>query len=263
MKALTDRYAKDFIKRLFENDLAIIVLDSLDEVPDTNRSQVVSEIRKFETLFPNVSIIISCRTADYEENLENFKEVEVTRLSRDAITKIIKGWFIKEPEKSKRLLKLIDGDDGVASLTETPLLLSLLCIQFRHDLLLPKRKVELYQRCIDTLLRDWDASRNFRRESAYDNMSDDRKERLFEHIAGGFFIKSTSYEFPKKELLVEVGDVINKIGIDQSKAEDLLTEIESHHGILERYSQDNYCFSHTSIQDFFVARYLISKRGEF
>lgn len=255
-------HATGFVNRRFDNGSAIVLLDSLDEVPAAHRGEVMDRIREFEALFPRASIVISCRTADYEEVLENFTEVEVLRLSKDAITKIVNAWFVDEKDKASRLLSLIKNDDGVASLTETPLLLSLLCIQFRHDLQLPKRRVELYRRCIDALLRDWDSSRGFRRESAYESMSDDRKERLFEHVAGKFFIEQESYEFKRDETVGAVADFIKKLGMDSSEAGNLLYEIERHHGILEQFSQDYFCFSHTSLQEYFVARHALSKRIE-
>lgn len=262
LKKATDHLAVDFIKRNFAKGAAILILDSLDEVPLTLRSDVISKIRSFEILFPKSRIVLSCRTADYEETLENFCEVEISKLNHDAIKKIIQAWFEQDTTKAAQLINLIDSDDGVATLTETPLLLSLLCIQYRHDLVLPKRKAELYRRCIDTLLRDWDSTRGFRRESAYENMSDDRKERLFEHIAGNFFIDQELYEFKKEQLIPVVEIFIDRLDINKKEAFGLIGEIERHHGIIEQLSKEFYCFSHSSLQDYFVARHLLAKRIE-
>lgn len=258
----TTEYGLDFVKREMNKGGVLLLLDSLDEVPVAQRQELISKIRYFESIYPKVRILVSCRTADYEEVLENFTEVELARLSDDAIKKIVSAWFIADPEKANRLLSLIASDEGVASLTETPLLLSLLCIQFRHDLQLPKRKVELYRRCIDALLRDWDSSRGFRRESEYENLSDDRKERLFEHIAGNFFIDHEAYEFKIGDTINVVAGFIDKLGIASDKAKGILDEIERHHGIIEQLSKDLYCFSHSSLQEYFVARHLLAKRVE-
>jgi hypothetical protein len=126
----------------------------------------------------------------------------------------------------------------------------------------PKRKTELYRRCLDALLRDWDAERGFRRDTAYEAMSDDRKERLFEHIGGKFFLDQESYEFKRAELLVVVDDFLSRLDILQIEPATLMGEIERHHGIIEQLSQDHFCFSHTSMQDYFVARHLLSRRIE-
>lgn len=259
IKEATTSHASAFLKRLLVNGQAAVFLDSLDEVPKSARQAVIEQIKEFEVAYPNAHVAMSCRTADYEEVLLNFHEVEIARLTKDAIGKIVKAWFGEDRQHAKQLLQIIDNDDGVATLTETPLLLSLLCIQFRHDLALPKRKVELYRRCVDTLLRDWDVTRGFRRETAYEAMSDDRKERLFEHIAGRFFLPQESYEFKREEIIPCVASFIEKVGIDPKQAEEVLRESECHHGIIEKFSQDEYCFSHTSLQDYFLAKHLISK----
>lgn len=259
LKEKTGKFAVDFVTRCFNSGNSAIFFDSLDEVPNAARRNVIDQLKEFETSFSKSRIVISCRTADYEEVLVNFHEVEIAKLTKEAITKIVKAWFANDKQNAHRLLNIIETDDGVAGLTETPLLLSLLCIQFRHDLALPKRKVELYRRCVDTLLRDWDATRGFRRETVYEEMSDDRKERLFEHLAGLFFLSQEAYEFDRDEIIPYVGRFIEKLGIDSSKAENVLHEIECHHGIIEKFSQDEYCFSHTSIQDYFVAKHLIAK----
>ncbi|MFA7281112.1 MAG: NACHT domain-containing protein [Sterolibacterium sp.] len=258
----TDQHAEDFATRLFGAGSALLLLDSFDEIPRAQRSNVITRIKAFETLYPNVRIVISCRTADYEESLPNFCEVEVSRLSHEAIAKIIRAWFDGETSKATELINLIKNDGGVEGLTETPLLLSLLCIQYRHDLQLPKRKTELYKRCLYALLRDWDSERGFSRDTSYESMSDDRKERLFEHIAGKFFIEQESYEFRKEQVLDVVGEFVTRLDIPESEAARIIDEIERHHGILEQVSQDYFSFSHTSMQDYFVARHLLSKRTE-
>lgn len=258
----TDQYATDFVSRAFDAGKALLLLDSFDEIPRAQRSDVVVRIKSFESRYPNVRIVLSCRTADYEEPLPNFCEVEVSRLSHDAIAKIIRAWFDGETSKATALINLIKNDDGVVELTETPLLLSLLCIQYRHDLQLPKRKTELYKRCLYALLRDWDSERGFSRDTSYEGMSDDRKERLFEHIAGKFFIEQESYEFKKEQVLNVVGEFITCLDMPTSDASPIIDEIERHHGIIEQVSQDCFSFSHTSMQDYFVARHLLSKRIE-
>lgn len=258
----TNEYAKDYLARSLDKGLAILLLDSFDEVPVPNRDATLGSIVKMSARFPDAKIVMTCRTADYEGGLEDFSEVEITRLSRAAVQKIIMAWFRDDAEKGEQLLRLLKNDRGVASLTETPLLLSLLCIQFRHDLTLPKRKAELYRRCIETLLRDWDASRRFRRDSAYSSLSDERKERIFEHVAGHYFLEGAKLAFPETKVEKVVGTYIERFGLAASEASNILDEIERHHGILEKISADAFAFSHTSFQEFFVARDLLARRKE-
>jgi predicted NACHT family NTPase len=259
----TDKFAVAFLKKVFKSGLAVTLLDSLDEVSTEFRADTMQKVRDFSENYPKCSVIMSCRTADYEEILESFYEVELARLTSDAVTKIVCAWFGEGDERAKRLLVHIKNDDVLLSLTENPLLLSLLCIQFRHDLSLPKRKAELYKRCVDALLRDWDASRGFRRDTIYANISDERKERIFEHVAEHFFHFFPRYVFPEKQLLKKIGEYINdRFEIPASDAKIILKEIESHHGILERISADLYGFSHPSFQEYFTAKCALSRRDD-
>ena len=175
----------------------------------------------------------------------------------------MKAWFKSEASKARELLSHLERDESVRSLCETPLLLSLLCIQFRHDLALPKRRTELFKRCVDAFLRAWDASRGFRRNTAYSNLSDDRKETLFETVAGKAFNgKDVRYTFPEEEVVGWIERCCDLFGMAPGKAGGILKEIEAHHGILERYSADSYIFSHLSFQEYFAARNLIQQRRE-
>jgi|GEM_PF-2138626 len=261
--AICRREYRGMLAKVAEKTLPTFLLDSLDEVPVSSRAQMIERILLLERQFPNARIVISCRTADYQETLESFSDVEIARLSSDAISKIVTAWFAGEDGSAKRLLNLIAADDGVRSLTETPLLLSLLCIQFKHDLDLPKRKVELYSRCVSALLRDWDSGRQFRRTSNYEQLTDDRKTRLFEHVAGHFMSTGERYDLPVEETKAVVGEFIERCGLPPEKSAEVIHEIESLHGIIERLSQDHYCFSHNTFQEYFAACRFISKRDEF
>jgi energy-coupling factor transporter ATP-binding protein EcfA2 len=262
LQQYTDQYASDFIDRVFKNGMAAVFLDSLDEVPLQYRAKTLLEIKEFTVGYPNNKVVVSSRTADYNPIHDCFVECELARLSDKAISKIINAWFSSDSEKAVKLQVHLANDDGVHSLCETPLLLSLLCIQFKHDLLLPKRKIQLYRRCVEAFLRDWDAGRGFRRDSAYSQLSDDRKERIFETIAGAFFKDGPRYVFPEEQLVTHIESCCDRYEIRTTEARNVLKEIEAHHGILERYSADSFMFSHLSFQEYFCARQIVSSRQE-
>jgi len=230
----SNNYATDYLCRLYEKGIAVLLLDSLDEVSITTRDNVFTQIKDFCRAYPKCKIVLSCRTADYTHSFENFYEAELSKLTSGAVIKVVKGWFKEDRQRALLLLKHLRQDESIQSLTETPLLLSLVCIQFKHDLTLPKRKVELYQRCTEALLRDWDTSRGFRRDSAYSSLSDDRKERIFEYVAGDNFGKKISYNFPEDKVHQQIGKCCEWFGIEAHECKDVLKEIEQHHGLKEQ-----------------------------
>lgn len=257
-----DKYSELFYTRMLNNGSCVVLLDSLDEVPIEFKKEIIQKINNFAHLYPRIRIIISCRTADYNQAFDDFTEVELAPLTKDAVSSIVKAWFGKDLDKSKKLLSLLEHDETVATLTETPLLLSLLCIQFRNDLALPKKRTELYRRCVDTLVRDWDTRRGFRRDTSYSQLSDDSKEKIFEAVAGSACKNSIEYEFSEPFVLNEISNEIARFSLDPNDAKGILLEIESHHGILEKCSVETYQFSHGSMQEYFAARYFVAKRLE-
>lgn len=255
-------FANNYITRKLEKGDAIVLLDSLDEVPEKSKKAMIEKLQQFCERFTKATIVISCRIADYEQPINNCYEVEISRLSDDAVKKIVTAWFRGDKEKSKTLLRHLKNDSDLLHLTSTPLLLSLLCIQFKNDLDIPRRKVELYKRCVDALLKTWDTSRNFRRDTKYSNLTDDRKIKLFEKISRHYIDNEFAYIFDSTDLEIKVGRILEFFGTSRNDSKDVIREIESHHGILERNSAETFIFCHPSFQEYFCARETVASRSE-
>ena len=82
LEQYTDSYARYFVHRVLNRGLAVLVLDSLDEVPPSIRKAVVEQIRETATGYPKCRMVVSCRTADYEPISDSFYEVEIARLGQ-------------------------------------------------------------------------------------------------------------------------------------------------------------------------------------
>ena len=262
LERYTDGYAPEFVKRLLKRGLALLIFDSLDEVQPSVRMAVLQQVREMSVGYPECRIVLSCRTADYDPIHDSFYEVEIARLTETAVRTIVKAWFREERTKATELLRHLKRDAAVRSLCETPLLLCLLCTQFRHDFSLPKRRIELFKRCVDAFLREWDANRNFRRDTSYSALSDDRKKRIFENVAGKAVSGSVRYTFPKDDVVHCIEHCCDLFGLPPGHGEGILEEIEAHHGILERFSLDSYMFCYPSFREYFAARDLLSQRQE-
>ena len=66
------------------------------------------------------------------------------------------------------LLESVDRNPGVRQLAANPLLLTILALMKRQGVTLPERRVELYQKYIETLLRQWNLSRGLGRPPSRD-----------------------------------------------------------------------------------------------
>lgn len=157
-----------FLERLLEKGRCIILIDGLDEVPVNYQEKISDQLRKFSGKYFKAKVIISSRIAKPLKNLESFTELQICQFGLDQIVKFSGQWFAGEQsKKGKSLAELISRDVHLLELATTPLLLTLICILYKHDLRIPTNRSELYERCVECLLREWDTSRGFRRETKF------------------------------------------------------------------------------------------------
>ncbi|MBU1936324.1 NACHT domain-containing protein [bacterium] len=239
----------------------IILFDALDEVAINRRSALINLIQNFSERYRRCPIIVSCRTATYNHELKGINLYEITDFNDDQKHTFIDSWFtaIKKENYVTRLEKLISRDAGVSEITTNPLLLSLVCLLFDRDIQLPKQRAQLYKRCIEVLIREWDTERGFRRETSFEHLSDQDRISLFADIAQYFFKKNIRY-FSKDDIFKFVLDIAIDYEIDTNTLDELLNELESHHGIIVKVGADEYGFSHTTFQEYLTAFYYTSRQ---
>ena len=104
-------------------------------------------------------------------------------------------WDPDEPEQSANLTvgMLVEWERpehaGIRDLARSPLLLTLLCLNYAETLSFPVRRVEIYQEALDALLKKWDTSRQIQRGSLYRILSLGRKQQMFSRIAYDGFLQ--------------------------------------------------------------------------
>ncbi len=162
----------------------LLLLDGLDEVRKLSQRRVVvdrvvdfftmeqqkgnkfiltSRIVGYREVRPVVEGLAECTLVDFEaEEIEQFVGQWTGALERAA-----RGDTPVAAEEAARerveLLAAVDRNPGVRQLAANPLLLTILALMKRQGVILPERRVELYQKYIETLLRYWNLSRGLGR----------------------------------------------------------------------------------------------------
>jgi adenylate kinase family enzyme len=253
--------AKGTLETMLRNGRCLILFDGLDELESSKLIDVHTQVRILIEKFPSNKFVLTCRTASYLDNFEGFSEVEIEPFDQAQKYSFIEDWFGRKKGNASRLKAVIRSQPHISELATTPILLSLICILFDRDLALPKNRTELYQRAVDAMLRDWDATRNFRRQSKYESLSDSKKIKLLCYIAFSFFADNKKIFFDK-ELIAVASRYIPRFGIPDAEARDVIREIASHHGLIVQVSVDAYAFSHLTLQEYFAACYVVDSRRE-
>jgi predicted NACHT family NTPase len=251
-KILTDR---------LRDGRCLLLLDGLDELERSKVLLVHEQVRLLIERFPKNKFVLTCRTASYLDNFEGFAEVEIESFDQAQKYSFVEDWFGRRKASASKLKAVIRSQPHISELATTPILLSLICILFDRDLALPKNRTELYARAVDAMLRDWDSTRNFRRQSKYESLSDLKKLKLLSYIAFSFFTQNQKI-FYSKELIAAVSRYIPRFGIAEDEAHDVIREIASHHGLIVQVSADAYAFSHLTLQEYFTACHVVDSRKE-
>lgn len=244
---------------------ALILLDGLDEVRESDCYRVLQEVRQFTAKYHLNHFVISCRLAAREYTFEEFTEVEVADFNQEQITKFVNKWFAsKDSSLSYKFLGMLQQQKSIQDLATSPLLLTLLCLSFEESGEFPPNRAELYKEGLNVMLRKWDAKRNIEREQIYKKLSVQHKEDLLSQIALRTFERG-EYFFRQPELEQQIAEYIRNIpGVDletqalQVDSEAVLKSIEAQHGLLVERARGIYSFSHLTFQEYFAAREIIA-----
>jgi formylglycine-generating enzyme required for sulfatase activity len=190
---LEERDGTPSLAELFEQKFArgevLLLLDGLDEVRDRQRRHLV--VRRVEDFYRSHraagnKFVLTSRVVGYREvrpTAEGLAEATLVDFDDKEIAAFVQRWTsaiekaasgetrLAKAEASREqeeLLAAVNGNPGVRSLAANPLLLTILALMKRQGVTLPDRRVELYERCIETLIKDWNLARSLAGRSEKD-----------------------------------------------------------------------------------------------
>lgn len=258
-----------FVQDLFESGKVALLLDGLDEVTVVNgiRSALIAQTQQVSARFPDIKIILTCRTGAEDFTFERFAIAQIADFSPDQQVSFVKRWYAKEPRTLNSFLSqwTQPKSAGLRDLASTPLLLALLCISFDETREFPLRRGDLYKEATEALLRKWSVTRGITRDNPFKNFTASRKEQLLATMAFGLF-RARRFIFTHQD----AAGYINAFLLTLPKTEslgafdpkDVIQHIEAAHGLLVHETSDFLAFSHLTIHEYFTARFLIDSSNE-
>ncbi|MEG4233443.1 NACHT domain-containing NTPase [Microcoleus sp. Pol11C3] len=253
----------------------LILLDGLDEVPESDSDAVVKQIRQFVRKYYKNQFIITCRIAasKYRFHDEAFTSVEVADFNNKQIAAFARNWFVafsQNLEAGKALayqfleqLKL-NKNKQIRELAVTPILLNLTCLVFQAKADFPSNRAKLYEEGMEIMLKKWDETRGIQRDEIYRNLDFLRKKHLLAFVATITFERG-DYFFEKNTLQQLIADYLANLRDDKTDrvqlemdSEVVLKAIEAQHGLLVERARGIYSFSHLTFQEYFTARQIVN-----
>ena len=223
------------------------------------------QIEDFCDRYSQNLFVITCRIAAKDYVFRNFADVEMADFDDAQIQSFAEKWFaVNDSDLSARFLKEVRANSQIKELATSPLLLTLLCLEFEESGDFPSDRADLYDRALTTLLRQWDSKRGITRDQIYKSLSIKRKESLLSHIALTTFERK-EFLFKQRDLERYISDYIRnfpEVSSDpealQLDSEVVLKSIESQHGLLVERAKRVYSFSHFTFHEFLTAKQIVN-----
>ncbi len=248
---------REFLEEQLSQGRILLLFDGLDEIqarPDANLELVyrgvADQLNKLAKKYPLTSIVVTCRRAGWRGTLPNFTPMELVESGWEDIQDFIRRWTTarRHPEMFQPLAKALLQSVGVRSMAANPLLLALICLVFERKGVLPQRRSELYEWCVETLL----AEAETRRGTGPRQLRVDYKQALLRKIALHFHRRGMR-DFPREELLQVIDPFLNELEFSKEETQGVLTELVSEQGLLREQADGLYGFAHISLQEYFTA----------
>ena len=248
-------------EQIVEVGRALILLDGLDEVRESDGDRVLRQIRDFSGKFSGNQFVITCRIAAHEYTFEQFTEIEIADFDQAQITDFVGKWFAcrNDAIKAERFLEKLKQNQPIQELASSPLLLTLLCLVFEDAADFPANRADLYKDGIDVMLKKWDAKRNIERAQIYKKLSLKRKEGLLSHVAylnfsaGNYFFKQRDVERQISDYIANLPGVSSESEALELDSHAVLKSIEAQHGLFVERARNIYSFSHLTFHEYFTA----------
>jgi formylglycine-generating enzyme required for sulfatase activity len=152
----------------------LLLLDGLDVAPSVDvRRRVLQAIQAFAREYPQCRCVATCRTQAYhgEQNREwqlpDWPTTILTNWTLGQQQHFVQGWYAAVAESARipsaqrdtwaaTLQQAIETDADWQRLGSRPSLLTMMALVQVHDGHLPKEQVQIYSRCVDLLLDQWE-----------------------------------------------------------------------------------------------------------
>jgi len=200
---------QEFTAKALEQGKLLILLDGLDEVPTKRMNSVIQHIQNFVDLHDNNRFIASCRVAAYRHNFRRFTDVAMAEFDDDQIKNFISNWFGREPQTGQECWQKLNYKDNKAAkeLTQTPLLLTLVCLLYQRSRKFPTNRATLYERALRVLLEEWAAEKGVFKDDVYKGLDTKRKEMMLSEIAHDAF-QADHLFLPRREITDQIEELL-------------------------------------------------------
>ncbi|PXA77593.1 hypothetical protein DMC25_23235 [Caulobacter sp. D4A] len=266
-------------RKLVDGDAALY-LDGLDEVSEEQTSQVIALVERLSVEFPKSQIIITCRSADFEQrNISLHLKYTRLRLMPFSVSDMIDyvdKWYnqlqklqhVSDAQARKRNLQdALRNSVELSQLASTPLILNLMALVHMSDGELARSRAILYHRTVSHLLSD---KPHWRRAYGSVTISQSELQPLAAHVAYQIHLKEVDNPARRHGLsFEEIEEIVAaKMGVQQAgnttaykrsreRIGSVVQRLVDSNGLMVMVSRGRFGFSHRSLQEFLTGLHIL------
>ena len=275
----------DLLEAALDEGRALLLLDGLDEVKKVGQRHLVVEL--VENFYAHYrakgnKFVLTSRIVGYSEarmgTLDGMHECTLVDFDQADIEAFVDRWTVAietavsgqgntatEDAQRERdeLIEAVSNKQGVQSLASNPLLLTILALMKRNGVVLPEKRVELYQKYVETLIRHWNLARSLEKRSVVELNVRKTVQTLaplalwmHEESPGVGMVKREAMEQKLSQIFAERGVADVETAVDE-----FLTDARDHANILLERGPGTYGFIHLTFQEY-LAAVAIAQQGQ-
>lgn len=234
----------------------ILILDGFDELKNSNTKLIVlEELKNLSRKLTDAKIVLSCRTGEFNYELEQSNTYEIAPLNDQQIELFVKKWLNNDSEAKDFLDKVKRSPFADTSIK--PLSLAHLCAIYQRIGNVPEQPKTIYRKVVGLLIEEWDEQRAIARSSAFESFQAYKKIEFLSHLA---FYLTTTYQsstFTNSQFIDAYQNICDDHELPLEKASEVVRELEAHTGLFIESGYEKFEFVHKSIQEYLTAEYIV------
>ena len=256
-------YSDNFTQKQFtyglEKGLFYFLIDGLDEVSDSQQSNIQEEIIKLTLKYPDCPFVVTSRPNEFT-TWTNFHVAHLLPFDYHQCQSFIKKIDCDEERKTEFLEFLTkDKFDEHEEFLSNPLLASMMLLTFKDYGDIPAKRHIFYEKCFQVLIKEHDASKGRFHRPLKSKLSHENLEKVFMYFCAITY-QDQKYRFNLQEVDKYIELASQTLSSDKiCKGNDIRYDFV--HSMSLLLQDGNFFeFIHRSFQEYFFAKFIVNDR---
>ncbi len=247
------------LERLLTEGKLLLLWDGIDEIPESYREAVLTQIANFSDRYAQSRMVVATRNPNYTNLFESFHALEITPLQEREIFAFASKWFHltcpQKPKKLENFQQLLSANQPLAEVATNPLLLTHICNLFNNY---EQLKPNFYQEIINLFLFKWEESKcltKVNQQFEQQSLTANQKLDLLSYMAI-FALDRHGYVWQNNELdhdfqaCVTTSKALSNFAGDRDR---LFYALKYQHGLIVECARGVHRLSYITLHDYLAA----------